>query len=174
MLVDTTIFFTSWVVDFLQFEIPDTLLFIHHLAGETIPFTLVNNTDDTLNNGTLNGEFEGGIGQIVFIGQPFPIYPFEAKELHAFIVFNNEVGRVKLRAEVEDHGNIEVVRRIARTMSFNHSNNIFQDDFSSRSINWNIIYRGWDASDSVSKDTTGGSHLAMVEASSLDWTDYKF
>jgi hypothetical protein len=171
---DSTVVFTSWVVDFLQFEIPDTLLFIHHLAGESIPIILANNTSDTLNV-TVSGKFDEGGGQIEFIGQPFTIYPLEAKELKAFIISDEELGKVSFQAETEGHDNIEAVRRIERIMSLNHQDNLFQDDFSSGTMDsWEIIYDTWDARDSIAKNTGDSSHLALAEASSPDWDDYKF
>jgi hypothetical protein len=180
---DSTLIFTSWIADFLQFDIPESLLFIHYTQGETIPFTLINNTEDTLNV-ILSGEFLEGAGEIGFPdenqpSQDFIFYPLEAKQLKAFIKSEDETGKIKLTAEEPSRGTIEITRRIERTMKFNHSANLFVDDFSIGDMrNWDIMYeqKSWTVVNQVARGDSD-KHLAVAAVSvppEEPWTDYKF
>jgi hypothetical protein len=180
---DTTeIILTSWIADFLQFDIPDSLLFIHYMQGETIPFILINNTEDTLNV-TLSGEFLEGAGEIGFPdanqpSQDFIFYPLEAKGLKAFIRSDYETGVIKISAEAS-RGTIEITRRLERTMSLNDSDNLFVDDFSIGDMrNWDIVSDtgSWKVVDSVARGNKD-AHWAWANVSvppEEPWTDYKF
>ncbi len=172
---DTTVF-TTWIVDFLQFEIPETLLFIHHLEGEIIPMTLVNNTSETLIV-TVSGRFVEGRGRIGFPFEPsqgFIFYPKEAKELNAFIVSYNKVGKVGFLAKTADRY-IEAFRRIERTMDT--LNALFYDNFSLGNMRkWNETLGTWYVTHGVAQGS-GPMHLALKYYDvnePVQWTDYEF
>jgi hypothetical protein len=182
---DSTVVFTSWVVDILTFQLPEKP-FIHSgkcgdtLAGDTIQFTLVNNTKRTLNV-TLKGSLKHGSGSIRFGTPPYQLTqdvvlePLEDRELLLYIAPQMEVDTVKIQAIVSaEKDTVYAFRPIERTLK-QEGNDLFHDDFSSGNMsNWDTVFGRWDASTYVAKDTGGSSHQACVEASSPDWDDYKF
>ena len=172
---ETPIVLTTWVVDLVTFQLPEKL-FVHFVAGDTIPFLLVNNTGRKLNV-TLKGEFVEDSGQIRFpilSSQDVALDSLETKELLVFIKPDEEVDTVKIFAIISaENDTVCVIRPVERSMDT--LGTLFHDDFSSRNMSkWDTVYGRWDASDRVAKDTEGGSHLALKIDSSHVWCDYQF
>jgi len=162
-----TVVFTSWVVDVIQFQLPENI-FIHFVEGEDIPFSLVNNTERTLKV-RLTGNFKEGRGKIKLSTQSIVLIPLEAKELVLNILADSEVGKFQLIAKVENR-TVEVFCPVERAMKLEPSD-YFQDDFSSDNMDkWNTTFGTWKTENGIAQGS-GHMHLAVKNG---NWKDFKF
>lgn len=162
-----TVVFTSWVVDLVQFQLPENI-FIHFPEGEDIPFSLVNNTERTLKV-KLTGNFKEGRGKVKLPAQNLILKPLEAKELVVNIVADSEVGYVQLIADVENR-RVEVFGPVERAMKL-ESSDYFQDDFSLGNMNkWDTTFGIWKVENAVARGS-GSWHLAIKNG---NWGNFKY
>jgi len=162
-----TVIFTTWVVELVQFQSPEKI-FIHSAKGETIRFTLVNNTERILKV-RLTGSFVEGKGEVKLPKQSVVLKPLEAKELKVNIISDSELGKIRLLAQAENR-TIEVIRPVERAMKPELSD-YFNDDFSSDNMDkWDAIFGIWMVENEVAKGS-GLWHLALKNG---NWTNFKF
>lgn len=122
-----TLIFSAWVVDLVQFQLPQKL-FIHHALGDSFPFTLTNNTNRELKV-KLKGSLIEGRGRLKLSAQNLILKPWEAKPLVLNIITEQETGKIQLVAKTEN-STIEVISSVKKAMVF-ETDNYFYDDFSS-------------------------------------------
>jgi hypothetical protein len=184
---DSTVVFTSWIVDLLTFQLPEKL-FIHSgkcgdtLAGDTIPFILVNNTERTLNV-TLKGSLMQGSDSIRFGTAPYQLTrdvvlnPLEDTGLLVYIAPEREVDTVKILAIVSaENDTVYAIRPVERSMDTLEA--LFYDDFSSGSMDkWDTTFGIWvvDTISGVAKGS-GPMHMALKYDTNEPepWTDFEF
>jgi len=162
-----TIIFSGWVVDLVQFQLPEKI-FVHLAFGEVIPFSLVNNTPRAIKV-RLAGDFKEGRGKVKLSTQDLILKPLETKELTAEIVARSETGKVQLQARLEDRV-IETTSLITRTMLFD-SNDYFYDDFATGNMDkWDTTIGTWEVNNGIAQGS-GLWHLARVKGY---WQDFEF
>jgi len=168
--------FTAWIVDLLSLGLPEK--FFVHFDGEVFPFTLVNNTGETLYV-VLYGEFVEGSGIVTFPDEdkdkepPWNVVlePFEAKELLVKIESDTEQGKVAIYAIKLDTDRCAADTIPVERAMIPRDDDLFKDDFSSGNMNnWNIKHGTWEVIDGRAKGS-GDWHFARKDG---NWADFKY